>query len=156
MIGVCCSGKTVFVKSNLLPSHQYISEKAMTKGMIKENLTSAENLPILYACMAIATRALMIQELPVVIDDRNLSVESLVVWKKIAKEHGYEVIGILMDTPLEECRKRMAKFVDYPDATQELFNQFEALEDMKPMLLSKYHKHDLFDNLKIINWRKKE
>lgn len=152
MMGVCCSGKTVYVKNKFLPGFQYISEKAMSKGMIKENIDVKNNMSLLYAVVAISVRSCMIHGLPLIIDDKNLSIESLVLWRKMANEHGYRITVVLMDTPLEICRKRLKKIINTTVADEALINDFERLEDMKPVLFSKHHSKELFDELKVVKY----
>lgn len=156
MMGVCCSGKTVYVKKNFLPGFQYISEKSLSKGMVEEKISIRDNKPLLYAMLAVISRSHMIQKLPLINDDKNLSVESLVLWRKIANEHSYIVTAVLMDTPLEVCRKRLKQITDIDQAEEALITDFERLEDMKPILFSKHHSLELFDKLDVIKYGGRE
>jgi len=152
MIGATCSGKTTYVKKNLVYNYQYISEKAITKAMKFEHLDPKKNLNLVYIVVALYARSLMIQNLPIVVDDRNLSIESLVLWKKIANEHNYKTHGILMDTPFEICKKRMEIICKTQEHSNLLLEEFERLEALKHIFYNKHHQKDIFNKLTIVKY----
>ena len=151
MMGVMCSGKTSYVKKNFA-GIQYVSEKAIAKSMVQESLLIKDNVDLLNAIVAITARSHMIQGLDVVIDDKNLNVQGLAIWWKLAKEYGYYITVVLIDTPYDVCLDRLKSISHDKDAEQTLFEECSRLKDLKPVLFSTYHGPDLFDDIKVIKY----
>ena len=151
MMGVMCSGKTSYVKKNFA-GIQYVSEKAIAKSMVKESLLIKDNVDLLNAIVAITARSHMIQGLDVVIDDKNLNIQGMTIWWKIAKEYGYYVTVVLIDTPYDTCLDRLKRITNDKESERILFEECSRLKDLKPVLFSKYHGPDLFDDIKVIKY----
>jgi predicted kinase len=149
MMGVTCSGKTTHVKKNL-SGMQYVSEKAIAKSMVKENILIKDNIDLLYTFVGIITRSHMIQGRDIVIDDKNLNIQALTIWWKLAKEYGYYITVVLIDTQYEVCLDRLKAITNDKDAEKALFEEFSKLRDLKHILFSKYHAPELFDDIKVI------
>ena len=105
MIGITASGKSFHINRCYIKDHQHVSEKYIIEGMKKEGISFDEDTKNMI--MAITVRAHMIRGLPIVIDEPNLELESLFIWKKLAVEHNYNIKGIIVDTPLTVCAERL-------------------------------------------------
>jgi predicted kinase len=105
MIGKAFSGKTHYVKKNLLESHQLIDRNTIQYALEKEYLPKSE----IYRIMAIIARSLMLYNVPIIVDDKNLNLESIFIWKSLAFEYGYTIKCIIIDTPNEICEERIEK-----------------------------------------------
>ena len=105
MIGMTLSGKTYQVDLNYLPEHQLVSKFYVTQALRTTKLPQDPN--IVPMTMELMARAHMAKGLPVVIDESNLEVDSLFLWKSITREFGYNIKGVFLDTPLDVCTARL-------------------------------------------------
>ena len=140
MIGMSLSGKTTYVDLNYLPNYQIVSATCI-KEAIK---TTRINTPdFIYAAMDVITRSHLIKGLPVVVDEKNLSVESLFLWKSIAREFDFYLKGIMMDTPLHICTARLKKILNGKMITEEQHKKLEKendqIEELKQILKMKHN-----------------
>ena len=88
MIGMTASGKSYYVNENYIRNHQIVSENHIVEAMKLENIELAEDLKNMIT--AVTTRALMIKGLPIVVDEPNLTLQSLFIWSKFAFHHNYK------------------------------------------------------------------
>lgn len=141
MIGMTSSGKTYHVDKFYLKSHQIISSRHIKEAIKTTKLPNDQNL--VYMTMEIITRSHMIKRLPIVIDENNLTIESLFFWKKICSEFDYILKGIILDTPLEICVKRLASLTE-EELTEEIHEKLkkenERVEELKILLNMKHQK----------------
>jgi predicted kinase len=105
MIGITASGKSFHINRCYIKNHQHVSEKYIIEGMRKEGISFDEDTKNMI--MAITVRSHMIRGLPIVIDEPNLELESLFIWKKLAVEHNYNIKGVIVDTPIKICVERL-------------------------------------------------
>jgi len=139
MIGITASGKSFHINKFYIKDHQYISENHIIEGMRRENLPIDENVKNMI--MATITRAHMIRGLPIVIDEPNLEIESLFIWKKLAVEHKYSIKGIIVDTPVEICAERLQSILKTKSEKsiyENLILEDEKLQEIKHILSMKH------------------
>lgn len=105
MIGITASGKSFHINRHYIKNHQHVSEKYIMEGMRKEGVPFDEDTKNMI--MAITVRSHMIRGLPIVIDEPNLELESLFIWKKLAVDHNYTIKGVIVDTPIKICVERL-------------------------------------------------
>lgn len=130
MIGIAASGKSYYVDKNFSKTHQVISESHIVEAMKLEGMEFDEDFK--NAVMAVSTRALMIKGLPIVIDEPNLLIESLFVWKNLAYQHKYIVRAIVVDTPVEICLDRLKGILGNinEELKQVLYKQDDQLQEV--------------------------
>jgi predicted kinase len=104
MIGIAGSGKSKFVDDNYSKTHQIVcaDDIRMSLGHIFELKIE----PLVHSINQIICRAHMIRNLPVVIDETNTRLETIMKWLNLAEEYEYSKIAIMINTPLEICIKR--------------------------------------------------
>ena len=149
MIGPSFSGKSFYVNQNFTNSHQIISHNNIKDAMSLEG--SFINEETVCSFMAINAKAHMLRALPIVVDEQNLTIESLFIWKKICLQFGYSMKAIVMDTHFDECAKRFQSITleglqgkNY----QAMIIQHEMLMEMKMVLELKHQK--IVDSYEII------
>ena len=140
MIGMSLSGKTYHVDNNYLPGYQLVSFKHLNDALMASKMKSPD---IIYATMEMAARSHMIKGLPVVIDESNITVESLFMWKAITREHGYNLKGIYLDTPLDVCTARLRYLLPKGEKITEamhekLGKEYEQTSEIKEILKMKH------------------
>jgi len=152
MIGMTLSGKTYQVDLNYLPEHQLVSKYYVTQALRTSKLPQDPN--IVPMTMEMMVRAHMVRGLPIVVDESNLEVDSLFLWKSITREFGYNIKGIFLDTPLDVCTARLKYILkDQPiteDMHAKLSSEFEKVEELKTLLKMKHQK--LLDKVTFINY----
>lgn len=147
MIGPSFSGKSYYV-DRYLNKLQRISDFHIRKALIDEDTTLPQDMR--YFIMSVMCRSFMLNELSIVVDEQNLDLESLMIWRKLASEYNYFLEGILMDIPFDDCYKRGQVVAGKnQDFTMLLKKQFAKFEELKTILNMKHQK--IFDNLIIIN-----
>lgn len=135
MVGITASGKSFHVNKHYIKDHQIISENHIIEALKLESIGIDEELKDII--MAVSTRALMIRGLPIVIDEPNLLVESLFIWKRLAHYHQYKTKVVLIDTPYDICLTRLNNlFPGQVDKGIEknLEKQFQQLQELKSVL----------------------
>ena len=151
MIGMSMSGKTYHVDTTYLPGHQLVSLAHIKHAL---NTTKMTNGDLIYATMELAVRAHMIKGLPIVVDEDNLSIESLFMWKTITREFGYNLKGVLLDTPLDVCISRLKTMLQGKKITEEMHEkmskEFAKVEELKEILNMKHQ--SVVDLVTIINY----
>jgi len=139
MIGITLSGKTYHVDNNYLPDHQVVSLKHLQEAL---DMSKMVNPDIVYASMELIVRAHMIKGLPIVIDENNLNVDSLFLWKTVTREHNYNLKGVYVDTPLDVCTARLKYLLKGEEITEamheKLANEYEKISELKEILKMKH------------------
>ena len=139
MIGMTLSGKTTHVDLNYLPGHQLVSLNHMKEAL---KYTKIANQDFVYAAMEIAVRALMVKGLPIVVDESNISIDSLFLWKTITREHGYNLKAVYMDTPLDVCTARLKYLLNGEKLTEQMHEkmskEYEQVCELKEVLNLKH------------------
>ena len=141
MIGIMASGKSFHINRCYIKNHQHVSEKHIIQGMIKEGIPFDEDTKNMI--MAITVRSHMIRGLPIVIDEPNLDLESLFIWKKIAVEHKYYIKGVVVDTPVKVCIERLNSILKGKVRKQLIDNinlENEKLQELKQVLSMKHQR----------------
>lgn len=139
MIGMTLSGKTYHVDLNYLPQYQLVSSKHIRRAV---QTTKIQSPDFLYACMDVIVRAHMIKGLPIVVDESNLTIESLFMWKSVTREFGYDLKGVFIDTPLDVCTARLKYLLNGEKITEEmhekLAKEFDQVNELKEILKMKH------------------
>jgi len=151
MIGMTLSGKTTHVDKNYLPGHQLFSLAHYQAALQR---TKIQNPDVVFAAMEIGVRANMIKGLPIVIDERNLSLDSLFLWKTLTREHGYDFKGVFIDTPLDVCTARLKYLLKGEAITEamheKLAKEYEEANELKEILKMKHQ--SIVDNVVFITY----
>lgn len=139
MIGISFSGKSYYVDLNYLPEYQLISRQHIYKALMTSKIKDKN---FIYACMDIIARSHMIKGLPIVVDESNLKIESLFLWKQIAREFDYSIKGIFIDTPIEVCIKRLKYALNGEKITEEMHKkltiEYNHAEELRKILTMKH------------------
>ena len=150
MIGITASGKSFHINKSYIKDHQYISENHIIEGMRGENIPIDENIKNMI--IAITARSHMIRGLPIVVDEPNLEIESLFIWRKLAVEHKYSIKGIIIDTPIEICADRLQSLLKTKSDEKTIYETLdledEKLQELKIILLMKHQ--NILDEVEII------
>jgi predicted kinase len=149
MIGGIASGKSYYVNKFYVKTHQLISEQHLDASLAIENDSILAEKK--YAIFTIIARALMLRGLPIVVDEKNLDMESIYIWKKLAITFNYSIKGIVFDTPKEVCLKRIKGMLDDEPSEniyKTLDREREQLDELLSILKMKHQK--LLENYIII------
>jgi predicted kinase len=141
MIGITASGKSFHINRCYIKDHQHVSEKYIIEGMIKEGIPFDEDTKNMI--MAITVRSHMIRGLPIVIDEPNLELESLFIWKKLAVDYNYNITGIVVDTPVKICIERLRSILKGEVSKKWVENiklEDEKFQELKQVLSMKHQK----------------
>jgi len=106
-----------------------------------------------YAIMAVMLRAHMIRGLPIVDDEANLTIESLLILKRFAVEYDYESKGVIIDTPIEVCVKRIEIMLDRElneDSYKRIEEEHERFREIKQILETK--DQNILDDVVIVSY----
>ena len=151
MIGLPFAGKSTYVK-NLLTREpfQLIEGACILKALRSEGVDAgANNMNPVYKVEAVMAKAFMNRELPIVIDDRNLLIEEIFLWRQIAESYNYKTMGRIIDTPVEVCLQR----AEEKNKDDKWYNHIkmcrERLDELK-MMLGLKHQNILY-NYEVIN-----
>jgi predicted kinase len=139
MIGMTAAGKTYHVDKFYLAGHQIVSSRHIREAIKTTKLPDDTNL--IYMTMELIVRANMIKGLPIVVDENNLTIESLFFWKKLCSELNYILKGVVLDTPLEVCVKRFRGLLKEPmteEMHEKLKKEYEQVEELKVLLNMKH------------------
>ena len=151
MIGLPLAGKSTYVK-NLIQRKplQVIEGGSIVKALISEGIdVNNDNMEPVYKVERVMAKAFMNRELPIIVDERNLVLESIFLWRQIAEEHGYKTFGMILDTPFGICLKR-AQDQGRGDAMHNHIKLCsEQLNELKTMLGFKYQ--NILTNYEVIN-----
>lgn len=130
---------------------QIINEGAIIRALQMENVS---DLNYRYKMISTIVRSHLLAEYDVIANCDNLSIEALVLWRNLAKEHEAKCIIVLFDAEL--CVDAMNKLhqLNLPDEqekemTQILDEQFKRFEDLKLILKIKTNtiRRDLADEV---------
>ena len=149
MIGGIASGKSYYANKFYVKTHQLISEQHLDASLSIENDSSLAEKK--YAIFTIIARALMLRGLPIVIDERNLDIESIYIWKKLAITFDYSIKGVIFDTPKEICLRRIKEMIndEIPERIYKTLNEErEKLDELLTILKMKHQK--LLENFIIV------
>jgi len=151
MIGITLSGKTTHVDNNYLPGYQLVSLNHMKNAI---TFTKIQPVDVVYAAMEIIVRAHMIKGLPIVVDENNITVDSLFLWKTLTRDHGYNLKAVLMDTPLDVCTARVKYLLNGKKITEQmhekLSKEHEQVNELKKILKMKHQ--SVVDEVTIITY----
>ena len=151
MIGVGRSGKTHYVDNELLYGpQQLISSEHMKAAYNSMNMSTPD---IIYAAMDLIVRSHMIKGVPIIVDESNLTIESLFLWKSIAKEFNYAIKGIVMDTSFEICKSRLESDIDGPitkDLNENMETEYETYKELRIIL--KMNHQQILDKVTFITY----
>lgn len=151
MVGITASGKSFHVNKHYIKDHQVISENHIIEALKLESLGVDEELKDII--MAVSTRALMIRGLPIVVDEPNLLVESLFIWKRLAHYHQYKIKVVLIDTPYDVCLSRLHDlFPGQVDQSVEknLEKQQQQIQELKSVLSMEHQQ--IVDEIEYISY----
>lgn len=136
---------TVISQSNL----QIIDETAVAQAQRIENISRDPNYR--YQVMAVMARSHLSRDRDVIANCNNLSVEALVLWKKMASEYGAVCIIVLFWGDAETSMSKVDN-LDLDDKVKhdirvEINEQFKRYDDLRVILTSKFNtiKRDLAD-----------
>lgn len=151
MIGMSLSGKTYHVDLNYLPEYQLISRNHYQQALATTKMTDPA---LIYVAMELAARAHMIKGLLIIVDEANLSIDSLYIWKAMTRELGYNFKGVFIDTPLDVCTARLKYLLKGEKITEEMHEKLslehEKVEELKTLLKMKHQK--LVDNIVFVTY----
>ena len=147
MVGTVASGKTYFVNdARYSEKYQIISEECVIVAMQQIGIEVTQDT--LYPIISVMAKSHMIRGLSIVVDEKNLSLESIYSWKQMAHTHGYKVKGIIMDTPKEECMTRLKQLLSgkvQEKMIEKLNIEREQLDEI--IEISKMKHQNLFDKV---------
>jgi len=130
---------------------QIIDEYAIIKCQRLEGVPKDSNYR--YGLMAVMTRSHLLMNRDVVVLCDNLSIEALVLWKKMTAEHGSICIVVLCGGDREASMERLNK-LNLPEPTivqmrDTIGNQFEKYDDIHEILSNKINtiNRDLADEI---------
>lgn len=154
IVGPDFSGKTQFVKNLIHDFYndlQVIDELALSKAQRFEQVPQDKNYR--YGLISVLARAHLINKRNVVALCDNLSIESLVLWKKLATEHGAECIIILFEASQLVSMEYVNKMkIDKEERTQlsrVVADQFKRYDDLAEILTNQLNtiNRDLADQI---------
>lgn len=140
MIGVPKSGKSTFVKEELINQNNVVVSADRIRQLVTghDYYGPAENF--VWGVRNTMLRDLLLQETEVIIDETNTTIERRRDTIEMGLDHGYEIIGVVMNTPLKVCLNRCRED-DFPkDVVIQKSEQFET-----PF------KEEGFDDIMVIN-----
>lgn len=150
LMGVPCSGKS-FVANEMreeFPDAVYLNADTLRKVMTGDISDQSQN-NLVFRVFDYMLEYFMLLEKDIIIDNCNVKKSYRKKYIEAAKENGYEVLGIVLDTPLEICLERNEK--------RERKVPQEVIEKFDFMLRQNFpSKEEGFDNLDIIESRKKK
>ncbi|MFW9872199.1 MAG: AAA family ATPase [Candidatus Thorarchaeota archaeon] len=152
MIGPTMSGKSYYINNHLIRNYQIISEGHIASAMQYENVPKDEDFK--YAIMSVIARAHMLRGLPIVVDESNLTIESLFIWKRYAFEYKYKIKGIVLDTPLKICLERLESSLKHENLVEgiikNLKSEYERFKEIKLILNMKYQ--NVIDDFEVVSY----
>ncbi|SFM51529.1 ATP-binding protein [Thermodesulforhabdus norvegica] len=126
MIGLPRSGKSTYV-DRFLSEYQLVCPDDIRKGLGVKHDRRLE--PFVWAVVEAQLRALMERGRPVVLDATNTVNQARSKWIGLAKDYGYEVRLVWIDTPLSVCLDR-AKQDGFPESV--LLRMYHQLKKEPP------------------------
>lgn len=137
MIGLPFAGKSTYVQDFLkrAPGYQVIEGSTIVQGFkeVNVNITN-QTMDRVYYVQKIIARAHMERQLPIIVDERNLTLESIFIWRQIAENSDYRTTAVIIDTPLEICLKRAEDNGRTADFLEHIRTCAEQLNELKLML----------------------
>jgi predicted kinase len=140
------SGKTHLTLHEYAKTHQVINLESIRDALKKELLPTTDE--IVYGIVSTMTRSVMIMELPIVVDEKNLTAESLFIWKKLAVQYGYSIKGVVLDTNPVVCIKRNEIDKKYKCDNGPYYWEKEMLDEIKTVLSMKHQ--NILDSFEVL------
>lgn len=131
VVGLPRSGTVTFSKKSF-PTHQIITKYGLREAI--SYVKVEQNTNALYLITEISVRASMIVGHPIVIVENSYSIETILIWKKIAIDHEYKVKVVVYNKPVEECffnqeKQEQGMLKHYLDLEKQ-FNQLKEILTM--------------------------
>jgi len=138
MIGMSFSGKSYYVDLHYLPHYQLVS-----KIHVLKNLKTDKEDPYhdLLDAMKLIVKSHMTKGLPIVIDQNNLTINTIFMWNCLANDFKYDIKAVLIDTPFSVCMDRIkyafsgapipAKLVERMTIEKEKIEELKIILKMK-------------------------
>ena len=151
MIGLPFSGKSTYVRQLLVRNPiQVIEGESIVIALKSEGINiSNDNMEPVYKVERVMANTFMNRDLPIIVDNRNLLIEAIFLWRQIAEINGYKTMGRIIDTPLNICLER----AEEENKNDHIFNHIkmcsERLDELK-MMLGLKHQNILY-NYEVIN-----
>jgi predicted kinase len=138
-VGVQFVGKTEYLKENYFgKEYQIISYDAIQNALMANGVDPNKNL---YPIVGIIAKNYLLQELPVVVNGLNISIESLHIWKKLCFEHQYIFKLIIFDVSLENIIENMKKRQLLTEENEKIIKtNYEMFQELKIILDMKHQK----------------
>jgi len=146
--------KTVMIEEFLNKSEknlQIIDEYAISKCQVLEGVPKNDNYR--YGLISVMARSHLLMNRDVIVFCDNLSIEALVLWKKMTVDHGSKCIIVLCDGDQESSMERINNLnVSEPSKFQmrdTINNQFKKYDDIHEILSNKMNtiNRDLADEI---------
>ncbi len=151
MIGLPFAGKSTYVKNLIsrIPL-QVIEGASIVKALRGEgfDITNQSMDPV-YMVERVMAKTFMNRDLPIIVDERNLLLESIFLWRQLAEANGYKTVGRILDTPLHICLERSKEKNSNEDMFKHIGICSEQLDELKTVLGFK-HQNVLY-NYEVIN-----
>ena len=138
-VGVQFVGKTDYLKENYFgKEYQIISYDAIQSALITNGVDPNKNL---YPIVGIIAKNYLLQELPIVVNGLNISLESLHIWKKLCFEHQYKFKLIVFDITLEKIIENMKERKLFNKENEKIIKtNYEMIQELKTVLAMKHQK----------------
>lgn len=111
MVGLPRSGKTTYVKMH--KRQEVVVSADRLRYLVYNQRFWAGGERLMWSIHNIILRMLMEQQLDIIEDETNYTVESRAGIIKLAREYGYQVVCIVIATSMESCIQR-AESEEYP------------------------------------------
>jgi predicted kinase len=150
LVGLPFAGKSTHAKylASRRP-YQIIEGACIGKAMNTEGYEiSNENMDPVYTVERIMFKAFAQRELPVIIDDRNLLIESIYLWKNLAFSVDYRVLVKIIDTPVDICIRRAKEAGKDERIIRHIDLCSERLQELRTMFGFKHQ--NILDNFEVI------
>lgn len=142
LVGPSFSGMSQFVNEILGPTTenlQIVEESTISQAQKMEDIQTDSNT--LYGIIATIVRAHLLKNRNVVARCENLSIDTLVMWKRMSEDHGAQCVIIMFDSDFEESINKINNLPVTEDTKQlmrmRLNLQFKRYEDLRSILIDK-------------------
>lgn len=109
MCGLPRSGKSTWIAQN--KGNAVVVNVDQLRELVYHQRFWAEGEPLMWSIHGIVLRMLLGQQLPIIVDEPYITPEMRAPYINMAKEYGYTVECVVINTPKEECLNR-AKYMD--------------------------------------------
>jgi predicted kinase len=139
LVGIQFVGKTDWAKENYFgKGYQIVSYDPIRMALATNKIQPEQSL---YPVVSTMAKSFMLQELPVLVNGNNITLESLHIWKKICFDYEYKFKVVFFDKPLEEALKVMKeRKLENKENTEIIKNNYELLLELKTILNMKHQK----------------